>query len=66
MFILVQLVLLIDFAHNWSEAWTGKKRYFFPEGHTDIQNGSFQQTIKRPNQEAGSALYYPLLAFSTS
>lgn len=23
MFILVQLVLLIDFAHNWSDSWTG-------------------------------------------
>ena len=23
MFILVQLVLLIDFAHNWSDAWLG-------------------------------------------
>lgn len=23
-FILMQLVLLIDFAHNWAEAWVGK------------------------------------------
>lgn len=27
MFILVQLVLLIDFAHNWSDAWIGKFKF---------------------------------------
>lgn len=26
-FILVQLVLLVDFAHNWSDSWLGKEGY---------------------------------------
>lgn len=27
MFILVQLVLLIDFAHNWSDVWISKYKF---------------------------------------
>lgn len=28
-FILVQLVLIVDFAHNWAEAWVGECRLNF-------------------------------------
>lgn len=46
-FILVQLVLLVDFAHSWAEAWVGKW-YLSPFRHFTIFSDNLNVWIKNP------------------
>lgn len=68
-FIIVQLMLIVDFAHNWAEAWVGKCRMnsILLENDANLLDlfFFFQIITTKVNLVAGTVLYSVLQSFNT-